>query len=300
MGMAVFVIPESDPSDRLASVVATADRPVLPGPLSKERREDLQTFSFLNGVACQGGKHPIAVRAGGDPPDRIVTCGSVNWNLELTELTVEHVRGNLAQARAFGRALEEALLDEPERFSHLVGRHVFASLDPTKTLEANKSPEYIKDIADAVAVDKDWVGKDVDFSQGVGDWPNSNGFYGNIGPFNVQVNLSDAMAGVISASASAQGDIRLSEAIAGLTDRIQDKDIAANQLLLVSCGVPDGRGFVCGFDEVIFLMLLEKIRADGFLPLQPTYLTSVVLHDWRSSRWIEAFRQTGAPCPWNV
>ena len=128
------------PDDPMWLVPASPfDMPAIAGPLSKDRREDLQVWTFLLAAAAQReGQHPLGVRRGEDPPDRYVQGPEREWSLELTELTLGDVRSELARARAVGRRLQEALRANPGRHGHLVGRRVVLSLLPPPT---SRSPE---------------------------------------------------------------------------------------------------------------------------------------------------------------
>ena len=59
---------EDDPFVILSSVL---DQPFLAGPISKERKEDLQLWSVLQALAVSGAaRHPLGAKVGEDPPDR--------------------------------------------------------------------------------------------------------------------------------------------------------------------------------------------------------------------------------------
>src|SRR5215831_1502739 len=94
--------------DRFVILGAVLDQPFLAGPVSKDWREDLQLWSALEALAGAGAaRHPLGVRQGEDPPDRYLVHGGRIWGTELTELTVQDVRQDLAPVRRFGRALQE-------------------------------------------------------------------------------------------------------------------------------------------------------------------------------------------------
>jgi hypothetical protein len=51
---------------------------LVSGPLSQERIEDLQLWSVLHAMGLQGWlTHPVSIRAGADPPDRVISVGGV-------------------------------------------------------------------------------------------------------------------------------------------------------------------------------------------------------------------------------
>src|ERR1700747_2878269 len=111
---------EDDPFVVLGAVL---DQPFLTGPISKDRREDLQLWSLLQALSATGaGRHPLGVRRGEDPPDRYLVHGSRAWGTELTELTVQDVRRDLAPVRRFGRELQQRVPARAAEFAHLRGR----------------------------------------------------------------------------------------------------------------------------------------------------------------------------------
>src|SRR5689334_6537643 len=114
-----------DVDDPLEIIGAILDRPLLAGPIDKHRREDLQVLSVLEALGGVGAlRHPIEVRVGEDPPDRYLRHGNREWGTELTELTVQDVRQDLAPVRQFGRELHERLEARATEFAHLRGRMV--------------------------------------------------------------------------------------------------------------------------------------------------------------------------------
>ena len=145
------------------------DMPAIAGPLSKDRREDLQVWGFLLAAAAQReGQHSLGVRRGEDPPDRYVQGPEREWSLELTELTLGDVRSELARARAVGRRLQEALRANPGRHGHLVGGRVVPSLlpEPDKPLPGDPA-SMIAALVDVLAEDQGCVADDVDLLRGL-------------------------------------------------------------------------------------------------------------------------------------
>jgi hypothetical protein len=111
-----------DPSEIIGAIL---DRPFLAGPLDKHRREDLQALSALEALSGVGAlQHPIELRVREDPPDRYLRHGSWEWGTELTELTVQDMRQDLAPVRQFGRELHQRLEARATEFAHLRGRMV--------------------------------------------------------------------------------------------------------------------------------------------------------------------------------
>jgi hypothetical protein len=138
------------------------DAPALEGPLTKDRREDLQILAFTHAVslAADGG-HPIDIRPGGDPPDRLIRVNGREQTVELTELTVFDVRHELALARQVGRALRERLNSDALRNAYLVGRRVALAVLPSEPLP--RDTELLLDkLCVLLAEDRGCVGDGVD------------------------------------------------------------------------------------------------------------------------------------------
>jgi hypothetical protein len=133
----------------------------------------------------------LGVQPGDDPPDRELTSGSEAWALELTELTAQDVRQDLAQARSVGRRLATALCDD-RRFTHLHGRKVVVSYTPVEgPLLAKDVASTIDALLEMLVEDKGCVGDGV-----VGlpaRWANSNGFYPRTGRSASRSNAAGSM-----------------------------------------------------------------------------------------------------------
>lgn len=218
------------------------DQPVILGKISKERREDLQILAFATSSLNMVSEHsPLEILAGEDPPDRIVRVGAHAVAVELTELTITDVRRELASARQLGRRLQERLRQSHSRYGHLVGRVVSLLITRPDELPRNQE-SLIEDLCLILTDDKGCVGDGIDFSQRMPDpWPNDFGFYGQQGPVTVTVSQG-GLPHDLFVSSSCQSQIRLSEAIKIVGNRVQDKDIECNRVLLMSCGLPDNNG----------------------------------------------------------
>jgi hypothetical protein len=99
-----------DPDGTESSVApAVLNHRVMPGPVDKDRWEDLQAWGFLQACALNGHfkGHPMGLRRGTDPPDRILSYGDQEFGLELTQLTVGSLRQRLADVRRVGRRAAE-------------------------------------------------------------------------------------------------------------------------------------------------------------------------------------------------
>lgn len=100
--------PAGVPDDPFVVLTTPLDEQRLPGPIKKPDREDLQVQSALNALAANGvARGSLTAKHGEDPPDRYVILGDRRWATELTELTVQDIRGDLAVVRRFGRRLQE-------------------------------------------------------------------------------------------------------------------------------------------------------------------------------------------------
>lgn len=293
------VIPDDDRTDAVWEMPASSlDIPVLEGPLSQARREDMQAWSFLLATTLRDGLHPLEVRRGDDPPDRVLLAPTGSWGLELTEFTIADVRGELARARAVGRALQEALQSSPVPFEHLRARRVVLSLADAELLP-RQPDELLVPLLAALANDCGYVGEGMDPRRPMPEiWPNDRGFYGRHGPFELQVE-SGGRRDEFTVSASAPASVRRSEALQALAERTAAKDAAHNDVLLMTCRLPDQRGYLCALDEFMFTALVQAFRSGQKMPAAPPrHLDAVVMHLWDSPECIELYRRPGATLPW--
>jgi hypothetical protein len=105
----------------------------------------------------------------------------------------------------------------------------------------------------------------------------------------------DGIADEILASSTCQAQISLSQTLAAVSERVQAKDLECNDLLVMSCGMLDERGYVCPVDRFMFQFLKEHVDR---IHLAPTHLRGVVLHLWGTVEWIELFRSQDADLVW--
>jgi hypothetical protein len=94
---------------------------------------------------------------------------------------------------------------------------------------------------------------------------------------------------------SAQAEFRYSELVSALEERISKKDVPKNELLLVTCGLPDETGCVCPIDKVIFDEARELV---GSLEFKPEFLKAIYLHLWATAELVELFRATDYQHRW--
>jgi hypothetical protein len=270
------------PNDPFVILGAVLDQPFLAGPISKERREDLQLWAALEALGGSGvARHPLGTRIGEDPPDRYLVHGGRAWGTELTELTVQDVRHDLAPVRRFGRELQERLRARSSDFAHLKGRLVtLAKLDDSPMPKDYR--QLLTELEGVFAADRGFVGEDVDLIQGLPEQLGTRGMYGDHGPFNVLVNPAAGNSDIV-VSASSQTQLRRSDAIAALSARVAAKDKIDNEILLVTCGLVDEKGYTCPADQIIFHFLRESSAAGvSILPQKPTHIKGVLMHLWNS------------------
>ena len=257
----------------------------------KNRLEDLQIWSVLQALACRAGtRHPLAVRPGNDPPDRVLVHEQREWPTELTELTIENIRGDLAPVRKFGRQLQQRLRERSREWQHLSGRTVLLAKHDDEALPRDIG-QALDELERVFAEDNGFTGEDV------GSGPEAmRGFYGHHGPFSVTVNQT-SKDGEVIVSATSSFPLSRNDAIAAFRSRVLAKDIPGNQILIVSCGLPDKQGYVCPFDHAIFQLLYDSI-ADGIeiMPSSVTNIRGVLVHLWDTDRFF-AWGE-GVDFPW--
>lgn len=289
---------EGDPF--VIAVAGPFDAPVAVGPLNKDRREDLQLWSFLFALGLTtGGPHPLTVSCpSSDPPDRVLTCEAHTWGVELTELTVFDVRVDFARARALGRELQDFLNANTAEYGHLLGRRVSVSVlpvaDPGAGADVANSMRLVRE---ALTEDRGFVGEGLDLTAGPPPVLPPSGMYGQFGQLNGVVHAGGA-ADQIVVAASANGRVYRSQALTALNARIREKDIAGNDCLLITCGQPDERGFSCPLDAFIFALLADASRDGGLDITMPAHLRGIAVHLWPTNEWIEAYREPDTPMPW--
>jgi hypothetical protein len=224
------------------------------------------------------------VGLGPDPPDRWLAHGDRRWATELTELTVADVRRTISQPRMFARHLTTRINDNLERYAHLRDRIIMLSCDEDVTVPRDASA-LLDSLAHTLTSDIGYVDEGIDFSNGFPEsLPMERGHHGQHGPFLVTVQAINA-GGAVAVSASVQTRIKRSDAVAALTARVAAKDHSTNELLLVTCGMPDTQGYTCSVDSSIFQLLYEGQRDHvEVLPCFPRlrHLNSVVLHLWNT------------------
>jgi hypothetical protein len=271
----------------LVPTAGPLDVPFIAGPVSKDRREDLQVWAALHSLGLNGiSLHPLDVQyVEDDPPDRLLVSGDRTWGVELTELTVQDAREELAPIRAFGRQLHQRVMKNAGNYTHLRGRLILLFADPGTGLP-KKTETLLSDLEQALMADRGYVGEGLDSSAGLPEKLGESGMYGNHGPFHVVANLS-SNADAILISASTQAKVFRSQAIDALGARISVKDRPGNDILVITCGLPDGYGYTCPADSAIFQLLLEAAQEGiDILPQRPAHVQGILIHLWNTPHFI--------------
>lgn len=274
---------------------------LYPNGLTKSQAEDLQILdwlSFIRGIAAIYS--PVCIDVGGDPPDRLLTTPLGKLGVELRQLTLPRVRQELAPLRDYGQRLQARLQDEQNNFQHLVGKRLHITLieaNHTQNLDSN-TQDLLKILVNDVGV----VGEDVVINDDAGfpnQWPKTHrGFYGKIGQFMAQV-YADGIPGDLLVSCAAQTQVRFSEAVNALSQAISEKDISGNDVILITCGLPDVRGFQCPLDQWLYNHI-ECNRSQITSTIQPKNVKSVILRLWNSHKVMELYRHQGLTMPWKT
>jgi len=277
------------------------DAPAVQGPFSGARREDAQLWSFLGVLSCAGlANNPLTVHLpeAGDPPDRILASPTVTWNLELTQISLGDVLKNVAVVRQLGRAVEKQIKEEWADYAHLRGRRATLSVLDLAKLPRRTAP-LVAEICDALREDRGYVGEGLDLSNGLPDQipGDARGFYGNHGPVIVQVDQIPEAPEAFLAVSSTQAQFHRSEAMAALQRAVSEKDDVRNNVVLVTCGLPDSHGFLCPMDFFLFEEVAQTI-ASGYKVQPPQHLHGVVLHHWPTGRLTEVWEREDTMLPW--
>lgn len=288
---------EGSPSDPVIMLPPSPmDYQVLPAPLSKVRREDLQILSFMYvNIPFFGSSSPLEILRGNDPPDRVVRIFDDSFSVELTELTVGDIRGNFARARKFGRAILSGIELTKDVYGHLIGRRVLLTISPRTKLPRDTSA-LVEEVLRLLTEDKGCVGDEL---EGVTEFPQQwpltyNGFYKVTDPVIVQV-FRDGSPNKFNVIGSNQAEFSHSDLLSLLRERISAKDKPSNTVLIVSCGLPDENGCMCPADQFMFE---EIVKLRDSLSFNPVHLKSIYLHLWNSLSCIELFRSADLPAYW--
>jgi hypothetical protein len=161
-----------------------------------------------------------------------------------------------------------------------------------RTLPQDTS-QLLEELTDVLAEDKGFVGEDM------GSGPDmTRGTYSIHGPFSVTVNRTSPSGEVIVSSTS-QSELFRSEVIAAFGKCVADKDVPQNEIVIISCGLPDKQGYICPYDHAIFLTL-QKAVVEGIdiLSTPPTNIHGGLVHLWDTDQLITWGE--GSDFPWGT
>lgn len=269
--------------------------------LHRETCEDLQAYAFLTQRAfTQRAVGSVWVETNkDDPPDRYLRWENERLGLELTELTLGPVRAAESDARRMRSTLLAAVEQRPEWYAHLVGRHVVMS---SSTVGAVRSGDEIGAAVDAVASalreDRGFAGEGLVLTgpESMPEQLPDRGFYGEVGGFLIVVN-GIGVADRFSVAVPCQAQLRRSEAVAALQERVTAKDDPRNNVLVVSCGFPNEAGESSSADFAVFQHLAE-LREQGNLSIdRPAHLGLIVLQYFGRGS-LDIFRDDTLRLPW--
>lgn len=268
----------------MMSLGGVLDRPVFAGPVDKDRIEDLQIWAAMQALGFNNAlRHPLSIRPGGDPPDRLISYGDRTWGVELTELTIQDVRQDLAPVRTFGRKLQQRLRDQPERFAHLRGRVVMLTKVADQNLPRNPD-SMLKDAEQILEEDRGHFGEDVDRTAGAPKNLGERGRYDSCGAFSITVNKSNDES-VAHVSATSHFQLYRSKALKALGARVKAKDRPGNEIVIVTCGLPDRQGYMCPSDHDLYNVLLQAAKDNIPVMTEPlSHVLGVLIHLWGSNQ----------------
>jgi hypothetical protein len=150
--------------------------------------------------------------------------------------------------------------------------------------------QVLDEIEDALKVDRGFTGEDI------GAGPDMfRGSYGNYGPFAVTVNRTSEGSEVI-VSATSQSELFRCEVLAAYARTVAAKDTPDNQIVIISCGLPDKQGYICPYDHAIFLTLQKAVQDKvELLPRPPAHICGVLVHLWDTDQLIAWGEGSGSP-----
>jgi hypothetical protein len=278
MGM-TYEYPDK-PGDPVIFTTAILNSPVLAGPVDLHRREDLELSSALHALAFHGaGRHPIGIVAG-DKPDRQLIVGDRAWGTELTQLTVSDIgqsahptpREQMAQAHRFRDRLQERVDADSAAYGHLERRAVTVQRQLGAVLPRHDEA-LVADIANALKEDRGvlFVGHE----PGLGD----RGMYGAYGPYSVTVQQIPGIEG-IGIFVACDFEVSRSAAIEAFSKRVAIKDKPGNEILIVTCAVPDAYGWASSTDYAIFQQLQGVVQSGlPLLTTPPVHVKGILIHE---------------------
>jgi hypothetical protein len=138
----------------------------------------------------------------------------------------------------------------------------------------------------------------VSFDQASGTF--GQGMYGRHGPLEVTVQAVRGIAG-FAVHMAYDFPVRRSEALAAFAERIAAKDEPGNDVVVVTCGVPDENGWASATDHALFLHLLTTYRSGAYiLPKKPTHIRGLLIHQSPDSPGLLLLANDDDDLPWRV
>lgn len=175
-------------------------------------------------------------------------------------------------------------------YRHLVGRAVTIQKYSAGVLPKKDGP-LLDQIAEALKQDKGVL------FTGPAMSPGGQGDYGHYGPLAVSLQAVPGIAG-FGIYMAYDFQVRRSEAIAAFAERVAKKDEPGNDVLLVTCGVPDERGWASASDHALFLHLDAAYKSGiSLLPKKPTHIRGIMIHASTDAPGLILLRDTD-DVPW--
>jgi hypothetical protein len=297
-----------EPDDPILVTSAAFNQPAFANHVHKGRREDLELFSALHALAYHGlGRHPLGVgvrKHPKDSPDRTLASGDRTWGTELTQLTVTSTlpptpRQQMDQAIKFRERLQQRIESHPVAYSHLAGRavtiHKSISIPANPAAEAmpKKDGSLLNQIAYELRRDKGVM------SVGQPTGQTDRGVYGNHGPLAVTVQAIQGITG-FAVYLTYDFPVRRSEALAAFAERVAEKDELGNEIVIITCGVPDENGWTRGSDNALYQHLVNSSQSGIYpLPKKPTHIRGLLIHESPESHAIRLL-SSNDDLPWRV
>ncbi|ABM15143.1 hypothetical protein [Mycolicibacterium vanbaalenii] len=274
-------------------------------PLSKQVHENMQLSDFLTMAQLGGlvGDIRNIEWLADDPPDASVTMadGQV-FAVELSSISVTDVtRSRLSELRMIEDALVQRIADDVASYPHLFGRTVALS---ELASDGNRPPKrnsaqmtaLVDRFAEELRTDFGVVGTAAD-GPGIPEVITFDA--ANIGrryieQYSVetwQTGAADVKPQFVS---SAQIDVSHNLLCERIIKVAEAKDKSTNQVLVITTGIVDRRGYRIPSDRYVFRIAFELAKTRLKLPAL-NYLNQVILHFWSEPRFLVLYQREGAP-----
>jgi hypothetical protein len=263
-------------------------------------REELQFLGFLRIAQLTGATGTLkSSELGGDPPDLIVDIvGGQPLAVELTTLSVTDLsRQRASEIQRIASDLSARLAAEPKKYRHLRGLLVSLAEHQTdenrpKKRDKTQRAALINELAARLAVD---FGVAFEFEvDASGHVPAEEAQRGIQHVDEYAITIRRAQAGIMSdVQADIQSAVDAAEVRERLLSAIDMKDRPENDVLLISVGLFDPKGYVQTADSFVY-RTIGQIVADG-LAFTPEHLDQVIVHWWGSGEMLVIYQRPGAP-----